>query len=261
MEKAIALQVPLVADPVAPCRLTFGDLSIAGARESERGRAHDVLFFEVRDEDAIGRVTFEGLDAMRVSRGEVAPYEDGHDFSSWVYVVQGSRWLLDRHEYEMSNYETSLLGDYQHYLFRFHDDFVEAIAQGIWIDAAPEDEYAITAPHPFAADYDFPVTRNGETAGLAWEVRVSPADSGELIERSRLCSQRLFDFHLELDGANPVTSTCWVRTRSGEVRSRLSRPWVGDYASVAGVAVLDDLLPAWERYCRDVAERRREMGK
>ena len=103
MERATALPVPLTTDPVAPCRLTFGDLTIAGAQESEQVRAHNVLFFEVRDLYSLGRVTFEGLDALRVSRGEVAPYDDGHDFSSWVYVVQSSRWLRERHEYELSN--------------------------------------------------------------------------------------------------------------------------------------------------------------
>lgn len=251
----------MTADTVAPCRLTFGDLSIAGARESEAGRAHDALFFKVRDEEAFGRVTFEGLDAMRVSRGEVAPYEDGHDFSSWVYVVEQSRWLQERHEYEMSNYQTPLLDDYQHYLFRFHDDFVEAIAQGIWIDVAPGDEYAITAPHPFANDYDFGLVREGETEGLTWAVRASPATTDELVQWSRFCSQRLFDFHLDLDGESPVSSTCCLRTRNGVPTSLLGRSWVGAYDSVDGVAELDELIPAWERYCREVAERRREMGK
>lgn len=33
------------------------------------------------------------------------------------------------------------------------------------------------------------------------------------------------------------------------------------YECYEQVAELDELIPAWERYCREAAERHREMGK
>lgn len=120
MSHAVPLSVSLKADAVAPCRLTFGYLAVAGAVEDPRSPADNALFFET-SESTLGRVTFEGLDAVRASRGEVAPYDDGHDFSSWVYTIRDSTWLAERHGYEWNNDETPLLESHQHYLFRFHD--------------------------------------------------------------------------------------------------------------------------------------------
>lgn len=89
VSRAVPMSVPVMADAVGPCRLTFGHLSVAGADEETRSPADNALFCETA-EGSLGRVTFEGLDAIRACRGEVAPYEDGHDFSSWVYNVLDS---------------------------------------------------------------------------------------------------------------------------------------------------------------------------
>lgn len=113
VSRAVPMSVPLKADTVGPCRLTFGHLAVAGADEGAMSPADNALFFETAD-GSLGRVTFEGLDAIRASRGEVAPYDDGHDFSSWVYNVLDSAWLAERHAYEWSNYETPLLETHQH---------------------------------------------------------------------------------------------------------------------------------------------------
>lgn len=54
------------------------------------------------EEGGFGRVTFEGLDSIRVSRGEHLPYPESDDGGgppwSWVYVVDGSPWLAERQE-------------------------------------------------------------------------------------------------------------------------------------------------------------------
>ena len=73
------------------------------------------------------------------SRGEVAPYDDGNDFSSWVYVVENSAWLGERHAYEWGNHETPLLETHQHYLFRVvHEGSVaEAAASGVKVSVPP----------------------------------------------------------------------------------------------------------------------------
>ncbi len=261
VSRAVPLSVPLNADAVGPCRLTFGYLSVAGADEETRCPADNALFFETA-EGSLGRVTFEGLDAIRASRGEVAPYDDGHDFSSWVYNVVDSTWLEERHAYEWSNYETPLSETHQHYLFRFHDEFVEAIAQGIWVDQVPpSDPFTVGPDHPGSTLAMGGVVVQGEAHGLSWQVRSTEVDQQTLVANSALCSQRLFEYSLHLDGKESVCASAFVRTRDGQTRTHLSRPWAGVVGSAEGVAKPQDFAEAWDEYCRGVAERRREMGK
>lgn len=258
--RAVPLSVPLKADAVGPCRLTFGHLAVAGADEGTTRPADNALFFETSD-DLLGRVTFEGLDAIRASRGEAAPYDDGHDFSSWVYDVLGSTWLAERHSYEWRNYETPLLETHQHYLFRFHDEFVEAIAQGIWVDTvSPSVPFTIGTEHPGST---FPLGRivdHGEAHGVSWQIRSTEVEEQTLIDHSALCSQRLFEFSVHLDGTDGVCATAFVRTRDGRTRTHLTRPWVGIVASVDGIAAPGSFAAQWDGYCREVVARRQEMG-
>ncbi len=176
----------------------------------------NALFFEVSDVGSLGRVAFEGLDAIRASRGEVAPYDDGNDFSSWVYTVQDSAWLAERHEYEWKHYQTPLLETHEHYLFRFHDEFVEAIAAGIWLDLAAEDDpFKVDEAHPQTSSARLESDSRGVTHGLAWEVRRTTRSREDLLSASVYCSQRLFDFALDLDGKASVSASAWLRTRGG----------------------------------------------
>jgi hypothetical protein len=261
-EQARALPVPLATDSVAPFRLTQGSLALAGGSELERDVVSDALFFEVRDEGVLGRVTFEGLDALRASRGELAPYPDGNDFSSWVYVIDDSRWLQERHDYEWRNYQTPLLESHLHYVFRFHDDYVEALASGIWLDRPnASDPFRITGEHPFGELTRGDVlVEKGQRSGIDWDLWIPRHPIDELVQNSRLCSQRLFEFGMHLDGARIGVSGCWLRDRNG-LRSRLGRSWVGEFASRDGIAKPEDFMSVWLKYCDEVAERRRAMGK
>jgi len=193
------MPVPLKTDAVAPCRLTFGSLSVAGTEEGTPNPVDNALFFETA-EGLLGRVTFEGLDAIRASRGEVAPYDDGHDFSSWVYTVRKSGWLKERHAYEWKNYETPLLETHSHFLFRFHDEFVEAIAEGIWLDtASAADPFAVSEGHPLLPNFMGSVVNQGVTHGLAWKIRSVDRSPSSLVADSALCSQPLYEYFLHLD--------------------------------------------------------------
>lgn len=261
MTKAVPMPVPLKTDAVAPCRLTFGSLSVAGAEEGTPIPVDNALFFETAD-GLLGRVTFEGLDAIRASRGEVAPYDDCHDFSSWVYTVRKSGWLKERHAYEWKNYETPLLETHSHFLFRFHDEFVEAIAEGIWLDtASAADPFAVSEGHPLRPNFMGSVVDQGVTHGLAWKIRSVDRSPSSLVADSVLCSQPLYEYLLHLDGADSVCATALVRTRDGHTRTHLKRPWVGVVGSVDGVGTPEDFAAEWDLYCYGVAERRREMGK
>src|SRR3990172_10528844 len=144
MEIARGIQVPLRADPVASPEVRYA----CGPDQ------FTMLAFLEDEPDNWGRVTFEGFDAIRCCRGEHLPYESdwtGNDYSRypWVFEVDQSSWLRERHAYELRHYQTPLLEEYVHYLFKFHDEYVELIAMGIWFEKLRYDQMSQTAvDHP-----------------------------------------------------------------------------------------------------------------
>lgn len=133
---ARAVGVPLNADSVAPPRLVYGSLNVVS--EAGQDDSYTAVYFEIAGSGSLGRITFEGLDAVRAARGEWLPYDiaSPRNAGDWVFTVQESPWLTERHHYEIKHYSAPLLETFQHYVFEFHDEFVEAIAEGIWLDAA-----------------------------------------------------------------------------------------------------------------------------
>jgi hypothetical protein len=187
---ARAMEVPLTADSVAPPRLVYGGLGLNSDTNEDDGYAS--LHFPVADSGALGRVTFEGLDAIRSARGEMLPYDltAPRAAGDWVFTVDGSPWLAERHHYEMERYSTPLLDTHQHYAFWFHDQFTEAIAEGIWLDIAdPARPWARPAWHPLAElDPGRPARLVRSAAGIDWELRRAPRPGADLVAGSRLCS-------------------------------------------------------------------------
>jgi hypothetical protein len=79
--------VPLAADSVAPSRLVYGSLDLAS--DTGRDDAYTAIYFAVAGNGSPGRVTFEGLDAVRGARGETLPYElrQPRQAGTWVFTV------------------------------------------------------------------------------------------------------------------------------------------------------------------------------
>jgi hypothetical protein len=263
LPRAHALKVPMVADSVDSPRLIYGRV---GPLAGNAHRNPDALYFPLRyPEPGEGRVTFEGLDSVRVCRGEYMPYEEAGPFArgDWVYEVSDSPWLTERDAYEAGHYETPLIGSYRHFLFTFHDEFVEAIALGIWFDRPdPADPLSTALDHPLARlDGRAPAQSRRSPSGIVWELLRSPKDEDALIEDSKLCSQRLYQFNLVLDGESSESASVWLRTLDGRTTSRLALMWVGEVARRDGLVMAEDFFDAWEDYVAQVAERRRAMGK
>jgi hypothetical protein len=259
---ARAVDVPLTADGVAPPRLAYGGLNLA----SEADDGYTAIYFTVAGGGSLGRVTFEGLDAVRAARGETLPYDIAppRTAGDWVFTVDESPWLAERHHYEMQRYSTPLLETHQHYVFQFHDEFAEAIAEGIWLDIAdPARPHARPARHPLAElDPGLPCERFRSAPGIEWELRRAPGPEAQLASDSRLCSQRLYQLNVVLDGRSREGASIWLRTRNGRTISRFSRPWPGgELAWHEGIAQPGDFSGPWEAYLASVAERRREMGR
>jgi hypothetical protein len=261
---AQAVNVLLVADAVAPPRLVYGGLDLAS--DAGRDDAYTAIYFEVAGGGSLGRVTFEGLDAVKAARGETLPYVTGPPRAAgdWVFTVAESPWLAERHHYEMQRYSTPLLKTHQHYVFQFHDEFAEAIAEGIWLDTAdPAQPYARPARHPLAAlDPGVACERFRSASGIEWELRRAPGPDADLVRGSQLCSQRLYQFNLIRDGRSREGASIWLRTRNSRLTSRFIRPWpAGELARHEGIACPADFAEPWEAYLASVAERRRKMGR
>jgi len=261
------LTVPIQADSVLSPRLAYGHLPMFP--EDEDYPPNAIYFPLPHNEGGFGRVTFEGLDAVRGSRGEHLPYPRAElltapaTYGDWVYEVSDSPWLAERHAYENHHYQTPLLDTHQHYLLSFHDEFVEAIAQGIWFDKPDPDRPLAPVPaHPLALlDQGEPAETRRSPSGISWELRRCGKDKATLLQDSRLCSQRLYQFSLVLDGESRESASVWLRTSRGRTYSRMTRDWVGELVRHDGLAAAEDFLDEWERYVHEVAGRRRSMGK
>jgi hypothetical protein len=257
------LTVPLQADFVLRPRLVYGGLPLIPAEGKQPSAA---VYFRLEDKGTnFGRVTFEGLDAIRAARGEHFPYARSEPFTAhaWVFQVHDSPWLAERHEYENRHYKTPLLDSHQHYFFRFHDEFIEAVAQGIWFDR-PNPEQLLEPPtahplQPFALSA--PAESRRSPSGIEWELRRATTARTELLSGSVLCSQLLYQFNTVLDGASQPLASVWLRTSNGVTQSRMTRPWVGQVAEYEGFAESDEFLDPWERYLDEVAARRRASGR
>ncbi|HUB40101.1 MAG TPA: hypothetical protein VMA72_14720 [Streptosporangiaceae bacterium] len=203
---------------------------------------------------------------MKAARGELLPYATASPRipGDWAFTVAESPWLAERHRYEMQLYSTPLLETHLHYVFQFHDEFVEAIARGIWLDTAdPSRPFDRPTQHPLAPLPDsLPGERHLSPSGIEWELRRCARTDSELANGSHLCSQRVWQFDLILDGRSTEGASIWLRTRYGRITSRFIRPWpAGELGSREGLAQPDDFTEAWEQCLAAIAERRRAMRR
>jgi hypothetical protein len=261
---ARAERVPLTAHSVAPPRLLYGSLDVALGAGRDAG--YTAVYFAVAGSGSLGRITFERLDAVKAARGELLPYDIAGPRrpGDWVFTVDESPWLAQRHHYETDFYSTPLLETCQHYVFEFHDEFIEAIAEGIWLDVADRSRpFDRPAWHPLdQLPGGLPAQRFVSSSGIEWELRHSPRTDNELADGSHLCSQRVWQLDLILDGRTREGASIWLRSRNGLTTSRLVRRRPGgELARLEGQAQPSDFTEAWDEYLAAIAERRHKMGR
>lgn len=263
----VGIPVPLMADPVAGPIVSYDEVLESGAVLTS-------IKFVTMD-DGWAHVTFEHLDSISVSRGEYDPYPNDWkpgDQSHWVWEVLQSPWLLERYEYERKHYGQAyefngdvneMLRDFSHYVFRFHDEYVEALCAGIWLERFDGigDSERVSATHPLRPLPRPTTPELIEAHGLACEIWPNTRQMDQILEGAKLCSQKLFQFALAVDGTQSISWTLAVRDRHGKVRSTLT-PSIGSVrASFEGVADLEDVRPHLESWLGEVKERRQRMGK
>jgi hypothetical protein len=255
------LQAPLTADSIDDPIVTYG-----------KGPAS--INFPLQD-GGWGRVTFEKLDAIRVCRGEYEPYEsswkDG-DPRCWISTVSRSPWLRERYEYEKRHYRDAyefggdvdeMRRDFSHYVFRFHDQFVEVLSAGIWFETDTQciGEREPDAHHPSRDLPKSSVSRRFKAHGITCQVRENTRPTNDLLRDAAFGSQKLMQFAAELDGTSTVSWTLSLRVRQGRSRASLSSYFGKVEQHYDGVPGLSDLQPRIEAWLGEVQQRRREMGK
>ena len=254
-------EVPVKADSVDSPIVHYGDSMTAIHFTTNDGRW--------------GRITFDRLDSLRVSRGEYEPFPshpDDPDAFHWVTTISNSAWLQERYEYEKLHYGSAynfgghvdeMLDEYFHYVFHFHDEFVEAIAAGIWLEV---DDTMLGAremdiPHPLKGLAHLDVAEHFESSGIRCFVRRNPMSSDELDRAAALCSQTVLEIGAELDGSSTPSWFLTRRMRKGIGKSYLRDYWGNVVKTYTDPLSLADIRPHIDQWLSEVRERRKQMGK
>jgi hypothetical protein len=213
-EIARGMKIPFEPDPVLSPSIFYGSNPTAPLYTTA--------------EDNYVRVTFEGLDSIKACRGECFPYPLSSPRHGTCHVIDNSRWLIERHAYEDKHYRNCYefgndvdMTDYNHFVFSFHDEFIEAIAAGIWFEQRTT-AFTPDTPvenHPLMELPQEKTTERLEMSGIACTVGSNRKSDSEITEESRYCSQPLFHIALELDGQSSVCCRFNVRTRNGSTKT------------------------------------------
>ncbi|ANM30462.1 hypothetical protein ABI59_14120 [Acidobacteria bacterium Mor1] len=252
---ARGLHVPVEADSVDGPIVQFGDGPAVINFPTESG--------------GWGQVTFERLDSLRICRGEYSPYSG--EPASWVCTVDNSTWLKERYTYEKAHYGNQynfggdvdeMLAEFSHYLFRFHDEFVEAIAAAIWLEESAEqfDGVSPRLDHPLRDLPESSISERFEAHGITCQVRTNSKPKDELVRDAALCSQNIVQYAAELEGSSSISWTVQAKVRDGYPRSYL-RDYFGNAKQVFdGVPDEAKIRPRIEQWLGEVRARRDEMG-
>ena len=237
------------------------------------------IYFRTED-DEFGRVTFNGLDAIKVCRGEYMPYTDD-DFTQaqrkpgdpypWVWRIENSYWLLERYQYEKEHYGRSyewgsdvneMMTDYSHYHFHFHDQFVDVIARGFWCEKNHENLLGkeLSPGHPMLCLREIKV-RYFEKHGIKYKVVDNPLPEENIVNNTAFCPQVLYEIHAECDGKYSLHWSIGFLRRNGKPTT-IVKPILGKpILTQEGIVSFEKIQSLYEKELAEVAQRRKQMKK
>jgi hypothetical protein len=227
----------------------------------------------LRQDEGWARVVFDRFDSLRICRGEHAPYPSTTPEHYFMFgYVRPSSWVQERFAYENAHYGKSyefgsdvgeMLHEFEHYVFMFHDQFVEVVAGGVHFDASDSQHVGteLFQRPAWAKLSESSTIRRWDCSGLVFQVRSEERDEADIIEASVLCDQSIYQFALEFEGRASVGHALHVRTRDGVTRSRLRGYFGNTQREFEGVPSLDELRPFFEEHAAEVRARRVAMGK
>ncbi|CAA6821454.1 MAG: Unknown protein [uncultured Sulfurovum sp.] len=231
-----------------------------------------IYFFT--EEDKYARITFENLDSIKVSRGEMLPLH--YDWSknpsgAWGFKVKNSTWLQQRYEYEKKHYGEAYEfgGDvedmkkyFSHYIFSFHDQFVEVIAKGFWVEESKEPlfEKALGLGHPFKRLTD-EKSFVFEWNGMVLEVCETTLKQEDLIKNTSFCTQKILECYVDKKRESPPEYSLVLSKKGNKVLSELHGYLGNREAIFNGLATFLDIKPYVQKYMDEVAQRRKEIRR
>lgn len=259
------IHIPIEADRVLPPTLHCGNLT--------------GIYFQTED-NAHGRITFDKLDSVKLSRGECIPYEfvkggnapvAENGIFPWIFTVQDSPWQVERYDYEKryygKNYEfggavEEMILDYSHYVFRFHDEFIEAIARGFWFE---KDDISLwnkplSPGHPFLPIPN-DIEQSYEKHGIRYYIMTNPIPLPDLLANTRYCAQRLLEIEIELDGSRSRSWNLRAINRLGKTVFILGQLFGKPILTKDTMISIDEIKPLYEKFLLEVAHRRKKMQK
>ncbi|MFM7895451.1 MAG: hypothetical protein ACKO8L_05850, partial [Flavobacterium sp.] len=164
--------------------------------------------------------------------------------------------------YEFGGNVNEMLTDFSHYLFSFHDQFVEVIARGFWFEKSEKSLFKqpLQLGHPFL---NLPETeiKIFEVAGINYKVIFNPTSIDQLIYDSQFCQQRLIEIAIELDGKYSINHTLVIMQRQGKLISVLRQFFGRPTFEKDGIATFDDIKPLIDKEIFEIVERRKQMRK
>ncbi|WP_298866987.1 hypothetical protein [uncultured Gimesia sp.] len=259
-------EVPLEADRVDSPIVQYGDVINA-------------LHFMTED-NHWGRITFERLDSIKASRGEYAPYPlaPGEKESFyWVQTISNSRWLRERYKYEKKYYGDSygfngdvdeMIREFSHYVFHFHDQFIEVLAAGIWFESADSilgeryiGERYPEQDHPLSGLHHLETSETFEGSGIICYVRRNPLSESELEKRAQLCSQTILEIKIESDVGIGPDWTLTRRVHSGVGKTYLRSCFGNPEEIYAHIPTLIEIRPHIDRWLAEISQRRKDRDK
>jgi hypothetical protein len=260
MEIVKGIVIPVVADYVLSPDVFYGN-DLSG------------IYFQTVD-NQFGRITFNNLDSIKVCRGEMLPYEykwGTDERGTWVFKIENSKWLTERFKYENENYGSSyefggnvneMLTDFSHYLFSFHDQFVEVIARGFWFEKSEKSLFTqpLQFGHPLL---NLPETKVKifEIAEIKYKAIFNPTFIDQLIDDSQYCQQPLIEIATEFEEKYSISYTLLIMQRKGKLMSVLRHRLGKSFFEKEGVATFDDIKPLIDKEIFEIAERRKHVRK
>jgi hypothetical protein len=238
-QQLFPIKIPVIADYILSPIVSYGENFTS-------------INFETQDEE-FGRITFQNIDSIKICRGELPPYEDNSEFEigDWVYKVQDSEWLQERYHYEKKHYSQSyewgnsveeMLTDYTHYFFRFHDEFVEAIAKGFWFEQGIESYIgkSLSPNHPFLK-IDNNYTDEFILGDKKYYFKFNTSDIKTLEHQSKYCQQTLIEVWLSIPNEECMDGSLKIKNINGNVISYY-QPTFGKAEIIKnGLATIEDL--------------------
>ncbi len=150
-----------------------------------------------------------------------------------------------------------IITDY-HYLFSFHDEFIEVIAKGFWFekDANTLFKRELTDGHPFLP-LPQTIVKILEVEGIKYKVIFNPTSIDEIIQNIRFCQQTLIEFAIEFEEKFSINMSLMLMQRQGKLISVLRQFFGTTEFEKEGIATFEDVRPFIEKHIKEIVERRR----